>query len=393
MTIKTVIRKLGLPFLALTIASAQGATLYVSTQGSDSNPGTSAQPFRTITHAYGLAGPGTTILVLPGVYTDYTSGWGLHLGASGTASSPIVLQSQVRGGAVIDGQNASDRNEAIYIDGSYNIVEGFEIRNGPNGGISIWANGNQILDNEIHNNGNPASTSGNGHDGVYDNENTSGNIYARNYIHNNGRAGGSNLDHGLYLCGNNEWVINNVVTANDSRGLQIAGYTTTSNMKVYNNVFAWNGIDGVTVWQAMNGITIENNIIYQNGRYGVQFSAATGHGVVIDHNLVYGNAAGSYYFTDASSTVSYTLGTTISVNPLFVNGASSGFDAHLASGSPAIGAAYNLSSSFATDLAGAARPASGPWDLGAYVHAPSVTIPPTVALTSPVTGASYSAPA
>jgi len=139
-------------------------------------------------------------------------------------------------------------------------------------------NGNQILDNEIHNNGNPASTSGNGLDGVYDNENTSGNIYAGNYIHNNGRAGGSNLDHGLYLCGNNEWVINNVVTANDSRGLQIAGYTTTSNMKVYNNVFAWNGVDGVTVWQDMNGITIENNIMYQNGRYGVQFSAATAPG-------------------------------------------------------------------------------------------------------------------
>ena len=377
----------------MSLFSAQAGTLYVSTSGSDSNPGTSAQPFRTITHAYSKAGAGTTILVAPGVYTDYTSGWGLHLGASGTSSSPIVLQSQVRGGAVIDGQNASDRNEAIYIDGSYNIVEGFEIRNGPNGGISIWANGNQILDNEIHNNGNPASTSGNGLDGIYDNENTSGNIYAGNYIHNNGRTGGSNLDHGLYLCGNNEWVINNVVTANDSRGLQIAGYTTTSNMKVYNNVFAWNGVDGVTVWQDMNGITIENNIIYQNGRYGVQFSAATGHGVVIDHNLVYGNAAGSYYFTDASSTVSYTLGTTISVNPLFVNGASSGFDAHLASGSPAIGAGYNLSSSFATDLAGAARPASGTWDLGAYVHAPSVTIPPTVALTSPVNGASYSAPA
>src|SRR5712672_2337236 len=108
MKVKTIVCKL-MSFLTMTLFSAQGATLYVSTQGSDSNPGTSAQPFRTITHAYGLAGPGTTILVLPGVYTDYTSGWGLHLGASGTASSPIVLQSQVRGGAVIDGRNASDR--------------------------------------------------------------------------------------------------------------------------------------------------------------------------------------------------------------------------------------------------------------------------------------------
>jgi len=90
------------------------------------------------------------------------------------------------------------------------------------------------------------------------------------------------------------------------------------------------------------------------------------------------------------STVSYTLGTTISVNPLFVNGASSGFDAHLGAGSPAIGAGYNLSSSFATDLAGAARPASGAWDLGAYVHASGDTTPPTVAITSPANGATVS---
>ena len=76
--------------LMLGLMATQGADLYVSTQGSDSNPGTSAQPFRTITHAYGMAGPGVTILVAPGVYTDYQTGWGIHLGASGTASSPIV---------------------------------------------------------------------------------------------------------------------------------------------------------------------------------------------------------------------------------------------------------------------------------------------------------------
>src|SRR5258706_5491122 len=160
MKVKTIVCKLT-SFRTMSLFSAQAATLYVSTSGSDSNPGTSAQPFRTITHAYSKAGAGTTILVAPGVYTDYTSGWGLRLGASGPSSSPIVLQSQVRGGPVVDGHNASDRNAAIYIDGSYNVVEGFEIRNGPNGGISIWANGNQILHNEIHNKGNPASPSGN----------------------------------------------------------------------------------------------------------------------------------------------------------------------------------------------------------------------------------------
>src|SRR5439155_1784110 len=94
--------------LSLALVRAPGADFYVSTQGSDSNPGTSAQPFRTITRAYSLAGPGVTIVVMPGVYTDYSSGWGLHLGASGTASRPIVLRSQVRGGAVRSEEHTSE---------------------------------------------------------------------------------------------------------------------------------------------------------------------------------------------------------------------------------------------------------------------------------------------
>src|SRR6266566_1830475 len=169
--------RLSLLVLTSALVRTQGADYYVSTQGSDPSPGTSAQPFRTITRAYSLAGPGVTIRVMPGAYTDHTSSWGLHLGASGTASSPIVLKSQVKGGAVIDGQNASDRNEGIYIDGSYNNVDGFEIKGGPNGGISIWGSFNQILNNEIHHNGTPASTSTNGKDGVYSGEGTRNNIY------------------------------------------------------------------------------------------------------------------------------------------------------------------------------------------------------------------------
>ena len=158
MRIEIAVRRLCLLILTLGLVRAQGADYYVSPQGSDSNPGSSTQPFRTITRAYSQAAAGTTIIVLPGVYTDYQSGWGLHLNKNGTASSPITLRSQVRGGAVIDGQNVSDRNQAIYLDGSYNIIDGFEIRGGPHGGIAVWGNYNQILNNKIHHNGNPAST-------------------------------------------------------------------------------------------------------------------------------------------------------------------------------------------------------------------------------------------
>jgi hypothetical protein len=67
------------------------------------------------------------------------------------------------------------------------------------------------------------------------------------------------------------------------------------------------------------------------------------------------------------------LGKTISADPRFVHGASAGFDAHLASDSPAVKAGLNLYSVFTTDKDGAARPATGPWDLGAYVYASAST--------------------
>src|SRR5437879_3752322 len=122
MRIEVGLRRLLISIASFVVAGANAGTLYVSTAGNDSNAGTSSQPLRTITKAYSLASSGTTILVMPGTYTEYQSGWGLHLGRSGSASSPITLKSQVAGGAVIDGQNASDRNVGIYIDGNYNII-------------------------------------------------------------------------------------------------------------------------------------------------------------------------------------------------------------------------------------------------------------------------------
>ncbi|HTL54040.1 MAG TPA: right-handed parallel beta-helix repeat-containing protein [Candidatus Limnocylindrales bacterium] len=353
-------------FFAGLCFQSQASNLFVSSLGSDDNSGSSSQPFRTISHAYSLALPGDRILVQPGVYSDYSSNWGLHLGANGTASSPIVLKSLVKGGAVIDGLNASDRNQGIYLDGSYNVVDGFEIRNGPNGGILVSGNNNQILNCEIHNNGNPASTNTDGMDGVYSDSSSSGNIYFANSIHHNGRIG-SSFDHGLYLCGKNESVINNVVYGNAASGLQVAGYTTVSNIKVYNNVLAFNGTSGIILWQSLNEVDIKNNIFYQNGHYGVGSYDAHGGGVVLDHNLAYGNGYGGYNLSGDGSDYSYTQGTAVSGAPVLANVNPAGFDAHLSDGSPGIAAGVNLSSVFTTDKDGAPWPALGNWNLGPYV--------------------------
>jgi len=369
-------------FLAVLLAPLYAADLYVGMDGSDLNAGTPTEPFATIPYAYSLAVAGDTIIVMPGVYTNYTARWGLRIRASGTASNPIVLRSQIKGQAVIDGQNVSNRNEAIYLDGSYNVIDGFGIRGGPNGGISVYGNFNQIINNEIHHNGNVASTNSNGQDGVYSDKNTHDNLYAANYIHDNGRTG-SNLDHGLYLCGDNEIVLNNLLVRNAASGLQIAGYSILRNMKVYNNVAAFNGTSGIILWLALNGVEIKNNIIYRNGHYGIGSWDAHGTGLVVDRNLVFGNGSGNYNFSSGGSDYSYTQGTTISAEPLFVNPDSMDFDPHLRAGSPAINAGLNLSSIFGTDKEGAARSLSGAWDLDAYRYAESEISSSVVFLTKP----------
>jgi hypothetical protein len=140
------------------------------------------------------------------------------------------------------------------------------------------------------------------------------------------------------------------------------------------------------MWETMSGIDIKNNICINNGLYGICTSGATGSGVVMDHNALYGNSGGNYSsFTYNGSTVSYTLGTTISSDPKLANETQSAFDAHLTSGSSAIGAGLNLSSTFTTDMTGATRPSSGAWDLGAYAYGSSSqqVTPPTVNMTAP----------
>lgn len=349
---------------ASSLVNPYGGSIYwVSTNGSDSNPGTFALPFRTLGHGYGKAVAGDIVAAMPGTYTDYQSGWGLHLGSSGTANKPITLLSVARGQAVIDGQNASDRNEAIYLGGSFNVVSGFRITGGTKGGIAVYGSSNRIEKCEIDHNGNTPSSSTYGQDGVYSEKDTTDNAYDANAIHDNGRTG-SNLDHGFYLCGNNEVITNNIVTSNASNGLQIAGYTSVNNMKVHNNVFAQNGTNGIILWMTLAGVDIENNVLYDNGHSGIGSYAATGSGVVIAHNDTFGNAQGAYNLTSGGSTFTYTLGTNLTSDPMFVSG---GYQ--LANGSPAIDTGATLSD-VPADFVGTSRPQGNAYDIGAYDRAP-----------------------
>src|SRR5262245_21427156 len=92
--------------LALLPVMAHTATYTVSTQGSDNNPGTAQNPWRTIQKAANTAIAGDTVLVQAGTYVERVT-----FPKSGSASDPITFTG-VRGSGgswdtIINGSNAT----------------------------------------------------------------------------------------------------------------------------------------------------------------------------------------------------------------------------------------------------------------------------------------------
>ncbi|HEY8207145.1 MAG TPA: right-handed parallel beta-helix repeat-containing protein [Myxococcaceae bacterium] len=94
---------------------------YVSPTGSDSAPGTSTQPFRTITRALSAVGPGERINVSAGTYAERVRITGSV--RAGTASAPIRLQGVGKPKIVPN----ADSGSLVQIEKPYWQVDGFEV--------------------------------------------------------------------------------------------------------------------------------------------------------------------------------------------------------------------------------------------------------------------------
>ena len=80
----------------LVIPEVVRTNLFVAPNGSDANPGTQSEPFRTIARAAQVVTSGTTVYVAPGQYTG-----GFRTNVSGTAEARIIFVSSERWGAKI----------------------------------------------------------------------------------------------------------------------------------------------------------------------------------------------------------------------------------------------------------------------------------------------------
>jgi parallel beta-helix repeat protein len=327
-----------------------GPSRYVSTSGSDRNPGTLSRPWRTIQKALRTIQPGERALVRGGTYTEI-----LKMSRRGTAAAPIVLQAYPGDRPVIAGR--------LKITGGFFRVSGFVFvgSHQSRGSALIYVSGAQnvtIFRNEIRDSR---------MSGVYlgDTYNPSHNIeLIGNYIHSNGIH--HNLDHGIYYDnGRGGLIANNLIVGNKARGIQL--YEDADDVIVTHNTVVRNmtgivvGGDGSST--ADRNIVV-NNIFAFNSRLGIStyWDEAVGSDNVARRNIVFGNGRRDIWVTGGL----VVAGTTVA-DPRFAN--RSGGDYHLDRSSPAVNRALNEHPQ-TVDYDGDRRPIGRAADIGMDEYRP-----------------------
>lgn len=113
---------------AFLVQAVSGGEFYVTPKGSDSNPGTLAQPWKTIQHAAETLQPGDTVFVRRGIYRELVT-----INVSGLAGAPVTFANYAGEKPVIDAAGIAPPEEdraLIFIqDRSHLVIRGFELRN------------------------------------------------------------------------------------------------------------------------------------------------------------------------------------------------------------------------------------------------------------------------
>lgn len=332
---------------ALPIAPGTGPALYVSTQGDDHNPGSRAEPLRTISKAAALARPGTTVVVTPGRYVGSVSS-----SVSGTRGARIVFTAQPPWSAQVvgEGTEAAWRNEGNFVDIANFDLSGNTVRGMLNEGSYV-----RIVANRIHDftRGDCISTYNSGYT-LHDID------IIGNVVHG---CGSTMLDHGIYLSYTRGLIADNISYGNAGYGIHC--WHNCGQLVISNNDAVGNG-GGIAVGQGdsphfgritADQVTVSNNIVVDNRVVGIAEAGATGSGNRYLNNLLYRNG------DDRPELRAGTQAGTITADPDFVDYGSG--DYRLRGSSPGIDAGTDIGApSYAID--GTPRPSGRGYDIGAY---------------------------
>lgn len=332
-------------------------TMYVATDGSDSNDGRSIdRPLRTLSRAANLVRAGDVVWVRGGVYSS-----NVEFRTSGTAGNGIVFESYPGECAILDGSGESQRVRFSNV--QHVTLRNFVVRNSPQEGVFMYNSHENTVSNIIsHNNSiNGLLTMGGNN-----------NLITKFIAYDNysaGRAGDAdgisistgdgnriidcisfnNSDDGVDTWLSTNSVIENCVSfsngyhngqvVGDGNGFKAGGRSNNANTIIRNSVAFDNRANGFDFNSGRN-VTFDNNTSFANGRHGFNITGGT-----VRNNIAFQNSSAAL---NGSSNSSITNTWDLGINqPGFVSTDSTSADfLRLATGSPAVGAGSDLGQQF-----------------------------------------------
>jgi pectate disaccharide-lyase len=289
------------------------ATYYVAPGGDDANPGTAAQPFRTITNGARILGPGDTLHIREGTYLESYidtipggASWDApvtvaaypgervtirgSLGFQGPTTAYIIIDSLILDGGDLErGQwwplvqvqwSQSPADAAHHI-----RVQNSEIMNGPASGIVTYcgAEHNEFINLKVHNNG----TNDFDH-GIY--IASANNLVEGSDIYQNSGWGVHVYDGGP--C--SDQVSNNMVRSNQihdnaaagARGPGIILSSGKANMAENNRI--WGNQGGIHIDYGSIAAQVTDNVVYENWEFGIIIGEGS-IDAVVHGNSIYDN--------------------------------------------------------------------------------------------------------
>jgi hypothetical protein len=352
-----------------TLPAREAGDLYVSPHGSDSNPGTESEPFKTIRRAAEAAAPGTTVHVAPGVYPG-----GFRTNVSGSAAARILFQSTERWGAKLVPSPDSNSSMAWDNRGNYVDIVGFEVDGSEHQGGTRWSIGlysagsfDGLRQNHVHHIATnlPCTSAGGAGIGVDSYYHGIKSEVISNTVHDIGPAG-CQFVHGIYVSMPAS-VKNNIVYRVSAAGIHL--WHDAREVIIANNTVTAASI-GIVVGggdyyytKGPNDHThVHNNIVFDN-KQGILEQGSTGKHNTYRNNLVFQNSGSDWRLLNGVSHAG-----TVSAAPQFVAYSRSATpDFRLSPKSPAIGKGMELYAD-ATDFSGKPRTSNTGYDIGAFQH-------------------------
>jgi hypothetical protein len=330
--------------------------LYVKTSTSDQRYGGFGVRFSALS-----SGTYSNVLVEDCVFHDMEEGAGFGYRANPTTGIKVtrcLIYNVDDGVTVVDGNNGSSASD---VEISYNRIYGF----------ALW---DDVIDNLFHHDG--VHVLANGGSSTLTNVRLFGNVVGSDF--------GSKATSGLYVAGrvSGAYVYNNVLIGipnKPNNGLVTVKTWSIGEVYIYNNTFVSDGgttgyaiyLNGSNSYSPGGIVEMKNNLFV--GVMAVNVSYSSVWTLTSDYNLGFELPATRNYSYSSTGSGSYKTiaqwqGLGFDANGVYNADPQVQLDYTIGAGSAARGEGENLSAIFTVDAAGAARPAAGAWDIGAFQY-------------------------